>query len=371
MEKKIHVVAFQNPFPPTYGGVMDVYYKLRELRRAGAYIVLHAFVYGSRTAMLPELADVADEVYFYRRHTGLLSFFSHKPYITRSRRSSQLVRRLAADDAPVIFEGLHCCDAIDHPALAGRIKVLRAHNVEHDYYAALAAREKNLLKRIYFKLEARRLRRFEPRAVAAASVVAAVSEADTAAFRSAYPDVVTIFAPCFFNADRPAEVAVRRRFVLYHGNLSVSENIDAALRIITRISPLLPDEKFVIAGFSPDTSIMKSASGHPNVEVVDSPSPQQMDSLIRTAQVNLLITGMTTGIKLKLLGSLAAASLIVVNSAMIAGTSLGSVCRVADTDEQIADAIASALDELFEGRELPEAYNPAVVARKLLKHIGY
>lgn len=371
MEKKIHVVAFQNPFPPTYGGVIDVYYKLRELRRAGAYVVLHAFVYGGRTAVSPELADVADEVYFYRRHTGLLSFFSRKPYITRSRRSNELVRRLAADNAPVIFEGLHCCDAIDHPALAGRVKVLRAHNIEHDYYAALAAREKNLLKRIYFQMESRRLRRFEPRAVAAASVVAAVSEADTDAFRSAYSDAVTLFAPCFFNADRPAETPARRRFVLYHGNLSVGENIDAAVRIITRIAPLLPDEKFVIAGFSPDSSIMKAASKQPNVEVVASPSSQQMDSLIRTAQVNLLITGMSTGIKLKLLGSLVSAGQIVVNPAMIAGTSLGSECRVADTDEQIAAAIACALDDRFEGRELPESYNPAMVARRLLEYVGY
>ena len=30
---KLHVVSFQVPFPPDYGGVIDVYYKLKALKR--------------------------------------------------------------------------------------------------------------------------------------------------------------------------------------------------------------------------------------------------------------------------------------------------------------------------------------------------
>ena len=32
---KLHVVSFQVPFPPDYGGLIDVYYKLKALKEAG------------------------------------------------------------------------------------------------------------------------------------------------------------------------------------------------------------------------------------------------------------------------------------------------------------------------------------------------
>ena len=32
MSKKIHVISFQVPYPPNYGGAIDVYYKLQSLK---------------------------------------------------------------------------------------------------------------------------------------------------------------------------------------------------------------------------------------------------------------------------------------------------------------------------------------------------
>lgn len=36
---KLHVVSFQVPFPPDYGGLIDVYYKLKALKEAGCSVV--------------------------------------------------------------------------------------------------------------------------------------------------------------------------------------------------------------------------------------------------------------------------------------------------------------------------------------------
>ena len=44
----LHVVSFQVPFPADYGGVIEVFYKLRALKQAGVDVILHCFCYKGR-----------------------------------------------------------------------------------------------------------------------------------------------------------------------------------------------------------------------------------------------------------------------------------------------------------------------------------
>ncbi|MCX6283192.1 MAG: mannosyltransferase, partial [Bacteroidetes bacterium] len=43
MEQHLHIVSFDIPYPPDYGGVIDVYYKIKTLSEAGVKIHLHCF----------------------------------------------------------------------------------------------------------------------------------------------------------------------------------------------------------------------------------------------------------------------------------------------------------------------------------------
>ena len=79
---KLHVVSFQVPYPPDYGGLIDVYYKLKALKEAGCSVVLHTYRYGMEEQ--PALLDVADDVHYYERFTGWRSMFSFLPYIVYS-----------------------------------------------------------------------------------------------------------------------------------------------------------------------------------------------------------------------------------------------------------------------------------------------
>ena len=44
--KRIHIVAFDVPFPADYGGVIDVYSRLKLLKEKGWEVHLHCFEYG-------------------------------------------------------------------------------------------------------------------------------------------------------------------------------------------------------------------------------------------------------------------------------------------------------------------------------------
>ena len=43
---QIHIISLNVPYPANYGGVIDVFYKIKSLHEAGVQIHLHCFDYG-------------------------------------------------------------------------------------------------------------------------------------------------------------------------------------------------------------------------------------------------------------------------------------------------------------------------------------
>ena len=78
-ERFIHVVAFNVPYPPNYGGIIDIYYKLEALRKEGLKIILHTYLYDRTRAT--ELDDICHKVFYYRRHSGIVYMLKKLPYI--------------------------------------------------------------------------------------------------------------------------------------------------------------------------------------------------------------------------------------------------------------------------------------------------
>src|SRR3989344_4880192 len=166
----IHLIAFDVPYPPNYGGVMDIYYKIKTLSENGISVSLHCFDYGR--GKQEELNKVCKEVFYYPRKSGLIYQFSYLPYITFTRNHKQLLGNLLKDNSPILFEGLHCCFLLSSKSLSHRNKIVRMHNIEHNYYNSLAKAEKNIVKKIYFKLEAKKLKWFEKNLSYASAVMA-------------------------------------------------------------------------------------------------------------------------------------------------------------------------------------------------------
>ena len=81
---KLHVVAFDIPYPPDYGGVIDVYYKLIALQKKGIKISLHCYEYGRQHR--EELTKICSEVFYYPRKNSksllrLLSLFCFSTFL--------------------------------------------------------------------------------------------------------------------------------------------------------------------------------------------------------------------------------------------------------------------------------------------------
>lgn len=96
---------------------------------------LHTFQYDRSRA--EQLNEVAARVSYYPRHRSVIRQLSHIPYIVSSRHCSKLLDDLLSDNAPILFEGLHCCAFLSDKRLKDRVKLVRMHNIEHEYYKEL------------------------------------------------------------------------------------------------------------------------------------------------------------------------------------------------------------------------------------------
>lgn len=341
---RIHVVSLQVPFPPDYGGVIDIYYKLRALKTAGYEVLLHTYQYDRQRA--PQLDQVADRVYYYPRNRSFARQLSVDPYIVSSRRSSQLLTDLLADDAPILFEGIHCCAHLADPRLASRCKLVRMHNVEHEYYDGLA-RKATGWQRLYYRIEAARLKRYEA-ILTHADAILAITESDRCYFASKYPQVAALWLPAFQAHDTVAPLSPKADYMLYHGNLSVEENIEAAQYLLQQVVPATPGVSWVFAGKNPADRLARQIAATPGARLVANPSDEEMERLIGGAAANVLITFQPTGLKLKLLHALYTGGHCIVNSKMLVGTGLDRACIVADTPQALVRAVTTARKTPFD-----------------------
>lgn len=342
--KKVHVIAFDIPFPPNYGGVIDVYYKIEMLAKHGVGVILHVFEYPGRERA-KELEDLCIDVFYYPRRLGFWHLFSCIPYIVLTRKSKHLINNLLKDDHPVLFEGLHTTWYLNDKRLRNRKKIFRAHNVEHHYYYNLFRVEKNLPKRLFYLFESCKLKFYERR-LKWADTICTVSQMDQQYFQEHLPQTQTLYLPSFHKNNKVDILTGSGDYVLYNGNLEVAENDHAIQYVIKEIFNDLPF-RLVIAGMNPLPHLKSLIDPYSNIQLIENPDESEMSRLIREAHVHLLLTFQATGLKLKLLNVLFRGRHCLVNSPMLSGTGLDKLCEIADDPIQIKNAIKALFEKPF------------------------
>jgi hypothetical protein len=369
-DKHLHIISFDIPFPPNYGGVIDVYYKIRTLHKLGVKVHLHCFEYPGRDRST-ELNSICEEVCYYPRITGLRSALSLAPYIVSSRKSEELVSNLLKDDYPIMFEGLHSCYYIDDPRLKGRFKIYRESNIEHRYYFNLFKVDGNLKNRLYFLLASAKLRLYQ-KVLRHADLMLAVSQHDTEYLQKHFPGKAIHHLPSFHANDNVIILPGKGDYAFYHGNIEVPENEYAATYLITKVFDGI-DIPLIIAGMKPREKFKQLTEAHQNVMLIPNPDDDKMFDLIRNAQINILVTFQATGLKLKLLNTLYNGRFCLVNEAMTRGTTLESLCETGNTSEELRARLKDLIKKEFTAEEakrrsvyLKERYDNQVNGQKMI-----
>ncbi len=368
-EKHLHIVTHDVPWPADYGGVVDLFYKLKALHQLGVSIHLHCFTQGRPPQ--EELNKYCDTVHYYPRKKNPGRFSFRVPFIVNSRVNETLISNLNKDDHPVLLEGIHTTYYLSTGRLGNRKIIVRLHNAEFEYYRQLAKQETNFLKKLYFLNESQLLKKYE-KSIANKAVFLAVSQRDVETYRHQFNAGHIHYLPVFL----PYTLAVGHEgkgcFCLYHGNLAISENEQAAIWLLQKVfdKTTIP---FVIAGRNPSEKLKKMAHAHPHTCLVADPSDAAMQDLIAKAQLHILPSFNNTGIKLKLLNALFNGRHCLVNPAAVEGSGLESYCHIATDEISFQEKIKELYEMAFTEQEvqqrqglLQHEYNNEKNAKRLM-----
>jgi len=342
----IHIVSFDVPFPADYGGVIDVFFKIKALSEIGVKIHLHCFQYGRKASSI--LDGLCETIHYYPRKKIYTGLVSRVPYIVGSRINPDLLERLSNDDYPILFEGLHTCAYLDHPLLAKKIKAVRMHNVEWQYYRGLFDHSTETFKSIYYAVESKRLQRYES-VLVHANHIFAISKTETEYLENRYPQTSLVF-PFHGVYTKSAEPGFGK-YLLYHGNLSVPENEEAVEWLVKNLEPD-PSFPLIIAGKKPGQKMKASLAGLEGFQLVENPSEAEMEKLISDAHIHILPAFQSTGVKLKLVKSLFLGRFVLTNPQMIEGTGLDSVCISFRKTKELKELIADLRTRPFTQEEM-------------------
>lgn len=347
-DKYLHIVCLDVPYPADYGGVFDLFYKIKSLYSLGIKIYLHCFEYGR--GKQEELNKYCQSVTYYKRKNFFKSFSFRLPFIVSSRINHSLLNNLLKDDYPVLLEGIHCTYFLYSGELKNRKIFVRLHNVEYEYYEELSKTTGNIFKKNYSLLESRLLKKYENE-IANKCMFIAVGEKDKETYQQKFNAKNIKYLPVFLPFTNVTSETGSGNFCLYHGNLSVPENEKAVLWLMENVFNSL-DIPFVIAGKNPSGHLKKLIHNNENFCIASNISNQEMDDLIRKAHVHVLPSFNKTGVKIKLLNALFNGRYVVTNQAAVEKSNLDSICEIADTATDFKKIIIALFQKSFTQSEI-------------------
>ena len=342
--KILHIVSFDVPYPPDYGGASAVHQLLALLQKSGVHVILHVFTYRDRK-VTEALKELCFRVFEYKRELGFSKQLSSLPYIVNSRNAPELLQNLLADHYPILFEGIHTTKYLPQLCKAKRKLYLRAHNYETAYYSGLAKLESSFIRRLYFKLESYRLRNYESRIVNMVQTVFCFTKKDADTFKALGANSL-VFNPNIIDI----EVNIKEgkgTYLLIHANLSINDNVHSSLELLKYISDKI-NLKIILAGKSPTALLVKECVRFYNVEIVANPSDSELISLIQNAHIQLCYSEISEGFKIRVRSILQYGRFIIANEAFCEDKSLQEMMVMENDLNKWVDTIQVLLQQSFD-----------------------
>jgi hypothetical protein len=338
---KLQIVSFDNPYPPNFGGVIDVFYKIKFLHQLKVEIYLH--IYTDKRLDISPLEGYCKAIYIYKRNKSYHKFLSRIPFRIKSRTSTQIYDNLEQIEAPIIFEGLQSTSVLLNHKLKNKV-IVRAHNIEHRYYYGLAKSTSNAFKKCLFWWEGYKFEHYE-NILNRVDAVLTLSRFEHNYFEEKY-NVKAYYVPVFHGNETISDLTEQGNYALYHGDLSTSDNLKSA-EFLIKVFAELPFS-FIIASSALPKSLKVMIDRYENIQFKKlGDTSADLDTLIANAHVNVLYSNQATGTKLKVFYALYKGRYCIVNENIVDDSAILSLCEVANTKTEIINKVNEVMKKPF------------------------
>jgi polysaccharide biosynthesis protein PslH len=273
--------------------------------------------------------------------------------------SSRMKRQIRTLLAREKFDSLVCDFLFPAPNIPDlRRAVLFQHNVESVIWSRHATETRQFLKRRYFRLQARRMERFERDVCRAAGHVVAVSETDRAAMHKLFgaTRISTVSTGVDIEYFAPPPAAEPKADLIFVGSMDWLPNIDAiqyfAAEILPRIHRQRPECRVLVAGRRPTPALQELSRREPRI-VLTGTIPDVRPCLWGST-VSIVPLRIGGGTRLKIFEAIAAKLPVVSTCVGAEGLPLenGKHIAIADSPELFADCCLQLLDNPARRRQM-------------------
>lgn len=345
-KENIHIICFDNPYPPIYGGVIDVFYKIKSLHDQGVAIRLHCFVDQIPTDN-SVLESVTESCNFYIRNKSIFNFMSTKPFSVASRSDQELWRNLNLDKSAILFEGLQSTAVLCANCFKDRDLFLRLHNLENNYYKGLLKSESRLFKKILYALESHKYNRYL-KILAEFDNVFTLSKFETDFVNKLYHNANYI--PVFHGNQTVADISEFGEYAFYNGDLRISDNKKAAEFLID-VFQSVKNYPLIIASSIENPTLQQKCKESQNVRYEMIKDHEHLKELSEKAHINVMLSFQESGTKLKAVNALFQSRHCVINSNMIDDKRLQDLCVLAESKNDYIAAVEKLRAKPYKDRE--------------------
>jgi polysaccharide biosynthesis protein PslH len=305
--------------------------------------------------------------------------FDRAPYGCRSFWSPELDLRWRAtlrrnEGALVHFDSIDL--ALFAGAAPGFRKVLNHHNCESAMAERRAAKEHNLLKKVYLQSQARKLARLESAICPAFNVNLAVSRTDLEALQSRSPEAHFHTVENGTDTEYFAPLASEEvpNSVIFAASLNWYPNISAVRFFVEQVWPLVkerhPGAQFYVAGMAPAEALLRWLEQDSSIVVIS--DPEDIRPWIARAAVFVCPMLDGGGTKLKILDAMAMRKPVVSTSVGCEGLEVknGESILIGDAARDLAKMISLALESRLLSERMGAAAQALIEKRYSWEIIG-
>ncbi len=227
---------------------------------------------------------------------------------------------------------------------------LRAHNVEHQIWERHAANEKNVLKKRYIALQAKRLKTYELEVLQQVNALLTITQEDADSFKALGIKTDSLHLPCGINPAKYERQESHESETFDAVSLSSMDwlpNVQGAEWFIDKVWPLIteirPQTTICLAGRDMPKHLLQKSSENLKIKGMVT----NMNTFVTNAKICLVPLLAGSGMRIKVLENLALGKCIVATSVGAEGFPLTDdvEIKLADDPQHFAKAVCNLLDD--------------------------
>jgi hypothetical protein len=344
LNRNLHIVCWDAPWPANNSIAIDVYYKIEALHKQGIKIHLHYFS-AEPSSHPTELNRYCETVHPYQCSKEIKNYLP-SPCETSIR---LLIETLNKDKHPVLLAGINCAKIIKQVSGMERRTLVRLYKDECRHYSHLAETS-SFIKKFQLSRLSRQMKIHED-ALPQNCLYAFSTKNDADSFKEDHHLKNVYYLPLSFPYQTIESETGIGNFCLYHGDLSNPDNEKAVLWLLTNVFNDI-STPLVIAGKKPGERLKKLAEFYSHTCLITDPTQTEMDDLIRKAHINILPSFTNKRPELKLLHALFNGRHCVVNDNAVTGSPLKDACHVGSNANAFKSIILQLYHQPFEQIEI-------------------